>query len=82
MNRPAAPGTLSGCHNSAESKQNFGLHSYGPDIELGFAFNFIERQQKQNKPFFIYHTTHLGHTAYDWLKPEDGQCWVGTPVLD
>ena len=68
--------------NSPESENAFGLHMSGPDVELEFAFNFMERQQKQTKPFFIYHTTHLGHAGYDWLTPENGQCWPRTPALN
>ena len=69
MNDPAAPGTLSWWPNSPESENAFGLHMSGPDVELEFAFNFMERQQKQTKPFFIYHTTHLGHAGYDLAYP-------------
>ncbi|MGC6505418.1 MAG: sulfatase-like hydrolase/transferase [Coraliomargaritaceae bacterium] len=82
MNDPAAPGVMSWWPNSPESEENFGLGTYGPDVELDFVFNFMERSQDEGKPFFIYHTTHLGHAGYDWFAPEtNGQCWVGTPKV-
>ncbi len=82
MNDPAAPGEMSWWPNSPESEADFGLHTYGPDVELDFVFNFMERQQEADKPFLIYHTTHLGHAGFDWFNPETkGQCWVGTPVV-
>ncbi|MEM6883801.1 MAG: sulfatase-like hydrolase/transferase [Verrucomicrobiota bacterium] len=83
MNDPAAPGEFSWWPNSEESQQDFGLHTYGPDVELDFVFNFMERKQQEGKPFFIYHTTHLGHAGYDWFTPRiNGQCWVGTPKVE
>ncbi|ADE53486.1 sulfatase-like hydrolase/transferase [Coraliomargarita akajimensis] len=82
MNDPAAPGELSWWPNDAKSEKNFGLATYGPDVELDFVFNFMERTHEAGKPFFIYHTTHLGHAGYDWFSPrKNGQCWVGTPKL-
>lgn len=67
--------------NTPESKQSFGLGTYGPDVELDFIFDFMNRQHAKGEPFFVYHTTHLGHGAFDWLNPANGQCWPGTPVI-
>lgn len=83
MNDPRSDEVLSWWPNTPESKENFGLHTYGPDVELDHVFDFMERQQAADKPFFIYHTTHLGHAGYDWFEPiENAQCWVGTPKVD
>jgi hypothetical protein len=51
--------------NTRELTKSFGLGTYGPDVELEFAFDFMERQHKKGEPFLVYHTTHLGHGAYD-----------------
>ncbi len=67
--------------NTAKSKKGFGPHTYGPDVELNFIFDFIERQHSAKKPFFIYHTSHLGHDQFDWLNPESKDKWPGTPVV-
>ncbi|MDP4624545.1 MAG: sulfatase-like hydrolase/transferase [Opitutales bacterium] len=68
--------------NTPESIENFGLHTYGPDVELDFIFEYMERQKADEKPFFIYHTTHLGHDAFDWLNPASTSKWPGTPVIE
>ena len=31
--------------------------------------------------FFVYHTSHLGHDAFNWLDPESPSKWPGTPVI-
>ncbi len=64
-----------------EQKKNFGLNSYGPDIEQDYAFDFMERAQKAKKPFFIYHTTHLGHDAYNFIRPDAEDKWPETPIV-
>lgn len=82
MNHPDAKSNLEYWPNTPESKSNFGLNSYGPDIELDFIFGFMERQHKKEKPFFVYHTTHLGHDGFDYLHPNSGNKWPGTPIVN
>lgn len=83
MNDPSAPGEHAWWPNNPESQKNFGLHTYGPDVELDFVFNFMDRKHEEGKPFFIYHTTHLGHAGFDWFSPvEKGQCWPATPIVE
>ncbi len=67
--------------NDVQSQQTFHTGTYGPDVELKFIFDFMERQHTQQKPFFVYHTTHLGHDAFDWLDPDSDSSWPGTPVI-
>ena len=67
--------------NTPESKKQFGLGTYGPDVELDFVFDFMQKQVADDKPFFVYHTTHLGHDAFDWLNPNSESRWPGTPVV-
>lgn len=81
MNDPSAPGEMVWWPNTPESKKNFGINTYGPDVELDFTFNFMERQQKKNKPFFIYHTTHLGHGSFNWFFPNSKGSYPGTPKI-
>ncbi|MDZ8117560.1 sulfatase-like hydrolase/transferase [Pontiella agarivorans] len=82
MNDPSAPGKIVWWPNTPESIKDFGLHTYGPDVEIQFAMNFMERKHAEGKPFFIYHTTHLGHAAWDWFDPQGkGQSWPGTPIV-
>lgn len=68
--------------NTPESKANFGLNTYGPDLETEYCLDFMERKHKEGKPFFIYHTTHLGHDQFDWLHPESANKWPGTPIVN
>ncbi len=81
MNHPTAPGQTVWWPNTPEAKKRFGLNTYGPDVELAFAFDFMERKHREGKPFFIYHTTHLGHDAFDWFDPDSKSSWPGTPVV-
>lgn len=81
MNHPSADEKLVWWPNTSEAKQRFGLNTYGPDIELEFAFDFMERSRKEGRPFFIYHTTHLGHDAFDWFNPASKSKWPGTPIV-
>ncbi|MEM9480596.1 MAG: sulfatase-like hydrolase/transferase [Verrucomicrobiota bacterium] len=68
--------------NTPEAEKNFGVANYGPDIELDFAFEFMERQHAAGKPFFVYHCSHLGHDAFNWLNPSDPSKWPGTPKIE
>ena len=81
MNHPSAPNELVWWPNTPEAKKRFGLNTYGPDVELEFVFDFMERTQKAGKPFFVYHTTHLGHDAFDWFDPDSKSSWPGTPIV-
>ncbi len=65
-----------------EDKKNYGINTYGPDVELDFIFDFMERKHDEEKPFFIYHTTHLGHDGFDWFNPEENTCWPSTPIIE
>lgn len=67
--------------NTDESRRKFDVETYGPDVELDFIFDFMERQVAEEEPFFVYHTTHLGHDAFDWLDPGSKSRWPGTPVI-
>ncbi len=67
--------------NTPESKASYGLTTYGPDVELDFAFEFMDRKHAEGKPFFIYHTSHLGHDGFDWLDPDSEGDWPGTPKI-
>lgn len=81
MNHPDSDKDLEWWPNNQEAKDTFGISSYGPDIELAFTFDFIERKANENEPFFIYHTSHLGHDAFDFLNPQMGDKWPGTPKV-
>lgn len=82
MNHPSKPGQMQWWPNTEASKQAYGEHTYGPDVELDFIFDFIERNHKQKQPFFVYHTTHLGHDAFDFLNPDSKDKWPGTPKIN
>ncbi len=81
MNQPGEK-TFTWWPNTDEARQSFGLNTYGPDVELDFTFKFMERQKSAGKPFFIYHTTHLGHDGFDWFNPDSDSSWPGTPVVE
>ncbi|QEG21316.1 sulfatase-like hydrolase/transferase [Mariniblastus fucicola] len=67
--------------NSPESEKSYGLATWGPDVELDFVFDFMDQQAANEKPFFVYHTTHLGHDGFDFLHPDSKSSWPGTPIL-
>lgn len=81
VNPPTAPGQTVWWPNTAASQKNFGLNTFGPDIIQDFAFDFMERKQKEGKPFFIYHASHLGHDAFNWFNPEAKSSWPQTPIV-
>lgn len=83
MNHPSAPGRICWWPNTDASCKQFGINTYGPDVELDFALEYMERQHRRNRPFFIYHTTHLGHDAFNWFDPDaEPRCrWPGTPMV-
>lgn len=62
-------------------KADFGVNTYGPDVEQDYCLDFMQRQHDAGKPFFVYHATHLGHGTFDWLDPQSGSKWAGTPVI-
>ena len=67
--------------NTKKSEAEFGLNTYGPDVELEFVLDFMQRKISEGKPFFVYHTSHLGHDAFDWFNPNSKSKWPGTPVV-
>ncbi|MEM6698541.1 MAG: sulfatase-like hydrolase/transferase [Bacteroidota bacterium] len=81
MNHPTSSKPLEWWPNTKAAKDSFGLSTYGPDVELEFVFEFMERKQKKGQPFFIYHTSHLGHDAMDFFHPKEGNKWPGTPKI-
>ncbi|WP_430934892.1 sulfatase-like hydrolase/transferase [Saccharicrinis sp. 156] len=86
MNHPGSKSQFEIWPNTPESKASYGLHTYGPDIELDFVFDFMERKHQEGKPFFVYHTTHLGHDGWDFFSPDINkntrQKWPGTPKIE
>ncbi|NIJ45936.1 arylsulfatase A-like enzyme [Wenyingzhuangia heitensis] len=82
MNNPSSKKQFEWWPNTKESKKEYGLNTYGPDVELDFIFDFMERKTKEKKPFFVYHTTHLGHDAFDFFNPQTHTKWPGTPKVE
>ncbi|MGJ8692038.1 MAG: sulfatase-like hydrolase/transferase [Thalassotalea sp.] len=82
MNHPSNKEKFEYWPNTPASKKAYGATTYGPDVELDFIFDFMDRQHANNKPFFVYHTSHLGHDAFDWLNPESEEKWPGTPIVN
>ena len=82
MNPPSNKDKFEYWPNTPESKHSYGVSTYGPDVEIDFIFDFMDRQHAQEKPFFVYHTSHLGHDAFDWLNPSSEEKWPGTPIVN
>ncbi|WPR71073.1 sulfatase-like hydrolase/transferase [Flavobacterium sp. NG2] len=81
LNQPKSKKKYQWWPNTPESIKNYSTNTYGPDVELDFILDFMERKTKENKPFFIYHTSHLGHDAMDFLHPTENNKWPGTPIV-
>ncbi|GAA4239550.1 sulfatase [Postechiella marina] len=82
MNHPSSKKQFEWWPNTKESKKEYGVNTYGPDVELDFIFDFMERKVKDEQPFFVYHTTHLGHAAMNYLNPEEHEYkWIETPKI-
>jgi len=84
MNHPDTKGGLTWWPNTPESKKEFGLNTYGPDVELDFIFDFMDRKKNDKKPFLIYHTTHLGHDGWDFFNTDAKvkSKWPSTPKIE
>ncbi|MGE4490672.1 MAG: sulfatase-like hydrolase/transferase [Kiritimatiellales bacterium] len=81
LNWPEGTHSLEWWPNTPESGAKFGLATYGPDVEMDFILKFMEKKHAEGKPFFIYHTSHLGHEARNWLG-QPGKIWYpGTPKI-
>jgi arylsulfatase A-like enzyme len=81
MNHPSNTDELEWWPNNDQAKDTFGLNTYGPDVEREDIFDFMERKQKETTPFFISHPSRLGHDAWDFLHPNSGNKWPGTPKI-
>ena len=81
MNQPGQQEDFVWWPNTPEDKKEYGLNTFGPDVELNFVFDFMQRAHKAGKPFFIYHTSHLGHDAYNFINPQNKSKWPGTPKI-
>ena len=58
------------------------IDDFAPDLEMEYIFDFMNRQKAAGKPFFVYHTPHLGHLAIDHADPAYPTVWPGTPELE
>ena len=81
VNNPNASKKVEWWPNTEKSKQDYGVSTYGPDVEMHFSLDFIERKSKEGKPFFVYHASHLGHGAYNFLDPQNLCKLPATPRL-
>ncbi|NIJ44877.1 arylsulfatase A-like enzyme [Wenyingzhuangia heitensis] len=85
MNHPNSKKQFQYWPNTKESKKSYGLNTYGPDVELDFIFDFMTRKKREDKPFFIYHTSHLGHDGWDFFSSDINKKtrnkWPGTPIV-
>ncbi len=61
---------------------DYGLNTFGADVEQDFIFDFMERKHKEGTPFFAYHTAHLGHDAYDFINPKSTSPWGAVPKVE
>ncbi|MDZ8119104.1 sulfatase-like hydrolase/transferase [Pontiella agarivorans] len=68
-------------HPDEEPWVKTGISDFGPDLEMEYIFDFIERSKEEEQPFFVYHASHLGHNAIDMADPEFELTWPGTPVI-
>lgn len=86
MNHPSAKQKFEYWPNNKAARDTFGLNTFGPDVELHFVFDFMERKHNEGKPFFIYHTSHLGHDGWNFFSPETNhekrEKWPGTPKIE
>lgn len=82
MNHPTSNKKFEWWPNTKKSRKNYSINTYGPDVELDFIFDFMERKTKDKQPFFVYHTTHLGHGAMNYLNPSRNDSrWIPTPKI-
>ena len=82
-NHPDSPTATTWWPFTPADQAAYGLHTFGPDVVLDHILDFMERSATSNTPFFVYHTSHLGHDAYDWLKQSGSTLkWPGTPIVD
>ncbi len=81
VNDPNSEKKIDWWPNTMEELGNYGVNTFGPDVELDHIFDFIDQESDADRPFFIYHTTHLGHDAVDFIDPNTISFWPRTPRI-
>ena len=81
INHPSNKQKMEFWPNTSKARADYGISTYGPDVELNFIFDFMERQHKAGTPFFVYHTSHLGHDANNFINQESKTHWPATPKV-
>ncbi len=81
VNHPKNKKAVEWYPNNPEAKAKYGVSTYGPDLEMEYALEFIDRKTKEDKPFFIYHASNLGHGAYNFINPAKPAKLPATPKL-
>eukprot|EP00189_Rhodosorus_marinus_P003317 CAMPEP_0113963428 /NCGR_PEP_ID=MMETSP0011_2-20120614/6506_1 /TAXON_ID=101924 /ORGANISM="Rhodosorus marinus" /LENGTH=537 /DNA_ID=CAMNT_0000975473 /DNA_START=80 /DNA_END=1693 /DNA_ORIENTATION=- /assembly_acc=CAM_ASM_000156 len=81
MNFPGTTEDFTYWPHTAELQAEYGLSTYGPDVESESIINFMTRSHEQKKPFFIFHNSKLGHKAFNFIQPEKGLNYPPTPKL-
>ncbi|KAJ8904478.1 hypothetical protein NDN08_000995 [Rhodosorus marinus] len=80
FNPPNEDGQLV-CHpNTEETKAAYGKGTYGPDVDMEVTKQFMETCADEEKPFFLYATSRIGHKAYDFNN-QQVDTWSPTPKL-
>eukprot|EP00189_Rhodosorus_marinus_P011842 CAMPEP_0184739206 /NCGR_PEP_ID=MMETSP0315-20130426/2041_1 /TAXON_ID=101924 /ORGANISM="Rhodosorus marinus, Strain UTEX LB 2760" /LENGTH=547 /DNA_ID=CAMNT_0027207765 /DNA_START=41 /DNA_END=1684 /DNA_ORIENTATION=- len=66
--------------NTEETKEAYNIGTFGPDVDMDVTKAFMESCTENDKPFFLYATSRIGHKAYDFLNGEP-DTWPPTPKL-
>ncbi|KAJ8901304.1 hypothetical protein NDN08_007152 [Rhodosorus marinus] len=66
--------------NTEETKAAYGKGTYGPDVDMEVTKQFMETCADEEKPFFLYATSRIGHKAYDFIN-QQVDTWPPTPKL-
>ncbi|KAJ8901302.1 hypothetical protein NDN08_007150 [Rhodosorus marinus] len=66
--------------NTEETREAYNKGTFGPDVDMDVTKAFMETCTEDDKPFFLYATSRIGHKAFDFLNGKI-DTWPPTPKL-
>jgi len=81
MNFPGTTQDFTYWPHTEELQAEYGYSTYGPDVESEYIIDFMTKSHEEEKPFFIFHNSKLGHIAFNFIQPEKGSNYPPTPEL-
>mmetsp|Transcript_2002 Transcript_2002/g.7943 ORF Transcript_2002/g.7943 Transcript_2002/m.7943 type:complete len:545 (-) Transcript_2002:384-2018(-) len=66
--------------NTEETEAAYKKGTFGPDVDMEVTKQFMDTCADEDRPFFLYATSRIGHKAYDFIN-QKVDTWPPTPKL-